>query len=134
MKEFRITFTGNGKSKAVDVHASCTDDAFAMAYKMSEATNRAYTEVSIEEVPEGPKVIGIKFEYEDTACKKTFTDYLFIRAYNEAQAVDYYDRHYKGGRFWFNAGKTEDDGKCIRGKVIETYYAAVLGYNADATA
>ena len=134
MKEFRITFSGNNKCKSVDIKASCSDDAFVKAYEMPEATSRIYTEISIEEVPEGPKVIGIEFEYEDTAFKKTFTDYIFIRANDEAQAVDYYNRHYKGGRFWFHAGKTEDDGKCIRGKVLETYYAAVPGYDADATA
>lgn len=134
MKVFRITFTGNGKSKSVDVQAACSDDAFDMAYKMSEATSRAYTDISVEEVPDGPKVIGIEFEYEDTAFKKTFPGYIFIRAYNEAQAVDYYNRHYKGGRFWFHAGKTEENGKCVRGKVLETYYAACPGYDADATA
>lgn len=137
MKNYRITFSdgpmGN-RRKHVDIEANSIDEAFSKAYRMPEAQSRIYTDVDIDEIEDGPKVIGIKFEYEDTAFKKRFSDYILIRANSEEEAVEYYNKHYKGGRFWFNAAEDAPDGKCIRGKVLETYFAACPGYHADATA
>lgn len=132
-KVYRITFSGNGKSKHIDVCAESCDDAFSRAYRMPEASSRTYKEVTVEEIPSGLSVIGIEFEYTDTFIKRNFHDCLFIKANNEDEAIQYYNDHYKGKRFWFNAGKTEEDGKCIRGKVIDTYFAAGPRYDADAT-
>lgn len=133
---YRITF-GDGpagnRTKSYDVHATDSDDAFKKAYKMPESKMRGiYSEVSVEKIPDGASNIGIKFSYYDSVIQKNYKDYLIIRAMNEAQAVEYYNRNYKGKHFWFQAGKIEPDGKCVYGNVIETYFAAVPGYNASA--
>lgn len=134
MKKYRIEFNGKNSSKRYDVVASNIDDAFKLAYSMPEASQyHIYGDIGIEEIPEGPSVIGIKFRYTDTVFKKEFTDYIHIKAKDEADAVRYYNENFKGKRFWFNAGKTEDDGKCIRGDVIETFFSAGAGFAADAT-
>lgn len=134
MKEnYRATFCGNDKSKQIDLYAVNFDDAFEKAYQQPEARNRIYTDVIIEKIPTEPGVIGIEFEYTDIFIKKNYRGYLFIKAKNEAEAVQYYNVNFKGKRFWFDAGKTEEDGKCIRGKVIQTYFAPGPGYHADAT-
>ena len=54
-------------------------------------------------------------------------------AEDEKQAIDYYNRNYRGKRYWFNAGKPEPDGKNEYRQVKETYFAACPGYHADAT-
>lgn len=132
---YRITFSNRnaGISRKKDIHAENSDDAFAKAFKMPDAKSGLFTDVQVEEIPEGPVVVGIKFYYYDTVLKVNFTDYLTIKANSEADAVSYYNEHFKGKRFWFNAGKTEEEGKCIRGDVAETYFAACPGYDADAT-
>lgn len=136
MRSFRATFhdgpMGN-VSKAVDFKAEDMDQAFSAALKMPEAADRRFTEVAVEEVAEGEKNIGLEIVYYDTAIRRQFRDYLVIRAINESEAVRYYNKYLKGGRFWFHANKTEPDGKCQRGSVVRTYYAAVPGYDFDAT-
>lgn len=90
--------------------------------------------VSFEEVPDGPKNIGLSFRYRDTVFKQDFTDYMIIRAETEKQAMDYYRTHYEGKHFSFSPGKIEPDGKCVYGAIRDTYYAACPGFHADATA
>lgn len=135
-KKYRITFhdgpTGN-RRKDVDVIARGTDDAFRQAFQMPEAKNRLYSEVIVAEIPKEPSVIGVEFAYRDTALKRDFVDYMFIKARDEAEAVRCYNEHFLGSRFWFRAGKTEEDGKCVRGKVLQTYFAVGARYDADAT-
>lgn len=134
--KFRVTFSdgplGNW-SKSIDICAVSSEHAFEQAYRMPEAKSEVYTDIDVQEITEGPKVIGVKFEYVDTAMKRSFSDYIFIRANSEEEAVEFYNKNYKGGRFWFKASETAPDGKCIRGDVIATYYAACPGYDADAT-
>lgn len=130
---YRISFSGKNDCKSVDVQAINSEDAFNKAYKMPESKSGQYTDIWIEKIPTEPSVIGIEFKYTDTAIKKNFHGCLFIKANNEAEAVNYYNEYYKGQRFWFNAGEIVEDGKCIRGDVIQTYFAACPGYDADAT-
>lgn len=132
---FRIIFYDpeTDTSAHFDVDAQNKDEAFSMAFGMPEAKSRIYKEVSVEEIKGGPKVIGIKFQYRDTYAKRDFCGYLFIRATNEEQARSYYRKHFQGENFWFDAGKTESEGKCVRGNILETYFAAGPGYDADAT-
>lgn len=132
---YRIIFYHNRteKRKVVDISVKNSSEAFALACKMPEAKNREYTDVFVEEIPDYPTTIGVRFEYYDTYIKRFFSDVVMIKAENEKQAVEYYEKNLRGKRFWFNAGETKEDGKCIRGKVLETYFASCPGYDADAT-
>lgn len=133
--KFRITFTNSqtDKHKSYDIDAKDSNEAFKIAYTYSEAKSREYTDVSVEEHPTGPSPIGISFIYKDTVNKKDYHGCIIIKAFNEESAVNYYNAHYKGKRFWFDSSKPEPDGKHIYGEVIETYFAACPGYAADAT-
>lgn len=135
-KNYRITFS-NGptgdKSKNVDVYAKNSEEAFAQAFDMPEAKSGIYTNVGVEKIEKGPKVIGLEIECEDTVFNDKFTDCLFIRANSEEEAICYYDKHLKGGRFVFHAEKTDDTGNRVRGRVKSTYFAGSSGYNFDAT-
>lgn len=130
--KYRITFEKNDTViKTVDLEAASSDEAFSKAYympytKMSE-------EIGVEEIPTGPSVIGVEFIYQDMMTKEMFTDRIMIFADSEQQAVEYYNRYYRGRRFWFNPGKTESDGKHVRGSVKGTYFAGCPRYDADAT-
>lgn len=132
---FRITFSdgsmGN-KSKHVDVYAQNSDDAFSQAYKMPETEYGIYTDVSVEEIPTEPTVIGIQFRYTDTYMKKDFTGYVIIRAKDEAHAKEYYNEQLKGKHFMHYPSKLEESGKCVIGKIVETYFAACPGFDYDA--
>lgn len=131
---YRITFSGKSSSKSFDITADSVEQAFSFAYQLPEAKMQWYfTDVSVQEIPAGPSVIGIKFQYTDTYAKQEFIEYLMILADSESQAVKYYNKHYKGGRFWFNASENDPTGKNIRGQVLETYYSSACGYDADAT-
>ena len=134
-RKYRITFHGPGgePSESVDVNASSDDEAFSIAYGMPQAKDRRYTDVSVVEFPDGISNIGIHFEYYDSALRQTFSDCLIIRAGSEKDAVNYYNSHFYGKHFWFNAGKIENDGKCTYGRIKNTYFAACPGWNADAT-
>lgn len=135
-KNYRITFSDGplgDKRKDVDVRAANIDEAFKMAYKMPEAKGGLYTDIGIEEIVDGPKVIGLEVEYADTVFKQNFTGYVFIRAYTEKEAVAYYDKHMKNKRFVHNIGEEVENGKCIRGRVKRTYFAGASGHHADAT-
>lgn len=137
MKNYRITFSDGPLGvlhKRIDVYAENSDDAFAKAYKMPEAKNKTYTDVSVEEIPQEASPIGICFSYTDVSFGKKFKNYLIIKADNEEQAVSYYNKNIKGKRFWFNPSKLEETGKCVCGEVLETYFAACAGYDFDATA
>ena len=133
---YRITFhdgpDGN-RSKYIDVYAKSSDEAFDIAYKMPEARRRLYDNVMVEKIPTEPSTIGVEIEYYDTQLKRNFTDRLFIRAENEKQAIDYYNKHFKGGRFGLYANMPVENGKCIRGRVLRTYFTGLPGYDADAT-
>lgn len=133
MKLYRLVFgEPNGNTFAnVDVSAESVDEAFAMAYKMPES--RKYSQVSCMEVPDGPTNIGLEVLYTDTYLKKDFHGFIIIHTESEEDARAYYDTHLKGGRFWHNIGETADDGKCVRGKILSTYYATCPGYDFDAT-
>ena len=136
-RNYRVSFhdgpTGH-KHKNVDVLAENSDEAFHLAYKSLTASEKdLYTDATINVIPEGPSVIGLKIEYYDIAIGRHFSDYILIRAYSESEAIAYYNEHFLGGRFWFDVSETEPDGKCVRGRVLETYYAGGLGYAADAT-
>lgn len=115
-----------------DVYAGSEDEAFSLAYQTFEARNFPITDISVQEIPEGPANIGLKIEYEDTSIKRRFADYIIIRADSEEQAAVYYNQNLKGGRFWFHANKTDDAGKCVRGNILETYFASCPGYDFSA--
>lgn len=132
-KKFRATLSNGPFSKdsySFDCETYNSDEVIRTAYRMNHGR---YSQVTVEEIPEEPTVIGIEFKYTDTVFKKDFVGYLFIKAKDEAQAKSYYNHHYKGNRFWFNAGKIEADGKCVYGNIKSTYFAACSGFCADAT-
>lgn len=135
-EKYRIIFSdgpfGN-RHKHMDIFATNSDEAFSRAYQMPEASSGLYSDITVHKVPAGASVIGLEIEYEDTCLGKTYHGYMFIKAVSEQQAIDYYNRHLKGGRFWFYVEKTDDTGKCVRGRVVDSYYAAVEGYQVDAT-
>ena len=138
MKKFRIIFSDGpmgDRHKSYDVEAENSDEAFQIAYRKPEAQRYdLFTNISVEEIPEGASPIGIRFSYYDTYAKRNFTDYLVIKANDEKQAVEYYNSYYRGKHFSFNVGEIEEIGKHIYGNVVETYFAACPGYHADATA
>ena len=134
MKKYRITFSMGPESDrfvTADIDAISSDDAFHVAYGMRPA--KIYKNVTVEEIPDGPANIGLCFDSVDHAFQKTFSGYLVIHAENESAAREYYNRHFRGKRYWFHAGEICEDGKCEYGKVRYTYFAACPGYDADAT-
>ena len=118
-KNYRITFydgpEGN-RSKNVDVYAESFDDARRQAWQMDEAKYRMYSDIMIEEIPNGPSVIGVEYEYTHPYLKQKFTERVFIKANSEAQALKYFNEHFKE-----------------RGRATKTYFACCTGYDADAT-
>ena len=125
--KYRITFTGNRNSTVtIDQDFKNVEEAFKYAYSL-DMRRQGFTDVSVEEIHPHATVIGLEVEYEDTYFKKKFTDYYFIKAENEKQARNYYNKHVKGRRFWFNCHKEEADGKCVLGRVKSTYF---VGDNA----
>ena len=88
----------------------------------------------VEEFPNGPSPIGIEFWYQDLMLKKKSCQYMIIFAEDEAQAVSFYNKKYKGKKFfqpWPH--KIDEGGNCIYDEVRETYFAACTGYDDDAT-
>lgn len=116
---YRITFydgpEGN-RSKNIDVFAESFDDARSQAYKMDEAKYRMYSDMMIEKIPEGPSVIGVEYQYYYAYFDRYYTDRVFIKANNEAEALEYFNKHFKN-----------------RGKAVKTYFATGSRYEADAT-
>ena len=132
MKEFRVTFHNGPTSDClenIDLTAENTDEAFAKAYRLPQA--KRYTECSIMEKPTESSVIGVEFSYYDTVIKKNFTGFVFIKAESEGAARLFYIRNLKDKRFWFDAGKPAEDGKCIYGYVKRTYFACCPGYDFE---
>lgn len=135
--KYRVTFhdgpTGN-KSKKFDVDARDMDEAFRKARELfPNAWQAGYTDATTEEVPTEPSPIGIRFRYLESG-KKSYCQYLVIKADNEAHAVAFYNRNLKGRRFYQPWPKKPDDnGNCVYGEVEETYFAACPGYDYDAT-
>lgn len=134
VKTYRLTLTGpDGKKiREWDVKAVSMDAAMDTALKQPEIKNIRGGELSAQEVPEGPSQFGVRFRYYDTVFRQHFTDCLIIRAENERQAKDYYVRHLEGGLFQYDPAKSDKNGKCIRGVVLETYIAACPGWDFDA--
>ena len=131
MPNYRVTFHNgpNGNLyKNVDLIASSYEEAEALAYQKNGGVHalrmHGFTGCTIMEINEGPKVIGIEIECTDTCLKRNFRDYMFIKANTERQAVEYYNRNLIGKHFWFNANKEDASGKCVRGRVMSTYFAA----------
>ena len=117
---YRIVFHDGpegSNSKNVDVYASNLDEARKMAWKMPEAEMRElYSEFYVQEIPKEPSVIGIEYEWTSPYINGVSTGYLFIKANDEAAAVKYYNEHFKS-----------------RGRIRKTYFAAGMGFDADAT-
>ena len=133
---YRITFsdgpTGN-RYKSVDVFAADSDDAFRQAYRMPEATSRQYTSVGVEQIPDGPSLIGIEFETYDSVFRRTFTNYIFVLAKDEAEARDWYKRNLMGKKtFCIYPDEPEPNAKCSYGRIRRTYFTAGLGGGFDA--
>lgn len=136
MKEYRVTFSGRGKSFHKDIKAADMHTAMDMGIAYAERNGlryKGYDNVDVGEIPTGASVIGIEFEYYDAAFKSTFHGYMFIRANNERQAHDYYNEHFNGRRFknQQDIGEIEPSGKCTYGRVCQTYFAAGDGYHVD---
>ncbi len=125
MNNYRITFYNNktDKSKKFDIKArnSAEVDEF-INNKAREMRDKDYTDATYHIVEDGLKTIGLEILYTDTVFKKDFKDYLFIKAENENEAIEIFNKEYKNQRFWFNCEKLESDGKCIIKKVTNTYY------------
>lgn len=136
MKKYRVTFSGRNKSFYKDVAAKDIRAAMDIGVTYAEECGlryKGYSNVSVEEVPTGASVIGIEFEYYDSAFKRTFRECMMIRANSERQAHDYYNEHLYGEHFkgQQNIGKVEASGKCTYGRVYETYFAACDGCHID---
>lgn len=59
---------------------------------------------------------------------------MFIKANDEAEAIRYYNNHFKNTHFDFpNYRKINENGRCTRGKIVETYFATGIVFDADAT-
>lgn len=118
-KNFRITFydgpEGN-RSKNVDIYARDFDDARSQAYKMDEAKYRMYSDMIIEKIPEGPSIIGVEYQYYYAYFDRYYTDRVFIKANNEAEALKYFNEHFSN-----------------RGTATKTYFSCGTRYEADAT-
>ena len=134
MKTYRMTLTGpDGKKiREWDAKAVSMDAAMNAALKQPEIKNIREGELSAQEVPEGPSQFGVRFRYYDTVFRQHFTDCLIIRAKNERQAKDYYVRYLEGGRFQHDPAVDDNNGKCIREGILETYIAACPGWDFDA--
>ena len=134
---YRITFHDGPMDKnykTVDIYANDSNDALDKAYKMPEAKDYyTYTDVMVEKIPTEPSTIGVEIECYNTIQERKFTDRIFIKAQNEQQAINYYNKNYNGGRFGLYANKTIENGHSIRGRVIRTYFTSLPGYDADAT-
>lgn len=135
---YRITFHDgpNGNlSEYIDIYSKDSDEAMKKALSMPQAEDRRYDEVMVEELPDGsePVVVGIVFKAYDAVFKKEFTNYLFILAYNEKQAKEYYKEHFMGKCFMHYPSKMEENGKCTYGRIVKTYFTGFPGYDADAT-
>lgn len=136
--KYRATFSDGpmgDKRKVYDFEAHNEDEAWAKVYAQPTAKNRTYTDVTLEEVEDGPKNIGIGFGYEDLMNKRaSWSQYMIIRAVDEKQAVEYYNEYFKGKHFYQPwPTKIDPEGNCIYGAVKETYYAACPGFDFDAT-
>ena len=133
--KYRITFSGGPTTdihKHYDVEAKDSDEAFKIAYKMPEAKNRIYREVGVEEIPEGITNIGIRFAYQE--CNRTYHQYMVIRAESEDHAKRWYNANIKGRRFYQPwPHKPDENGNCVYGRIVETYFTFGSGYNFDAT-
>ena len=128
---YRVTFhdgpTGN-KSLDLDVYAKDADEAFKMAYKQfkdkfhTEPRYKGYSDATTMEIPTGPSQIGIEFYYDDDGRKGV--QIMFITANSEKEAVDIYNKTYKGKTFWQpKPQKIDPDGSCVYGDVKHTYFA-----------
>ena len=138
---YRITFydgpEGN-RSKKVDVSAESFDEARRLAWQMPEAKDKQFTDMMIEEIPKGPYVIGIQYEYIDPCLSGRSTQCMFIKANDEAEAIRYYNNHYKNTRFDFpDYRKNNENGRCTRGRIVDSYFAGTVkgmpNFDADAT-
>ncbi len=136
--KYRVTFhdgpTGN-RSKKFDIEAGDMDEAFRIAYqRFPNAREMGFTDATTEEIPTEPSAIGIRFKYSDIRAEKSYSQYLVVKANDEAHAVEFYNRNLKGRSFfqpW--PSKPDEKGNCIYGEVAETYFAACPGYDFDAT-
>lgn len=133
--KYRITFSdgpdGN-LSKHYDVEADSSDDALRMAYQMPEGKQyRTYSMVGVMEIPNGPKIIGVRFAY--TQAGRPYCQHMLIKALNESQAKKYYQQNIQGKHFfqpW--PDKPDPDGNCVYGEIKETYFAYADGYDFNA--
>ncbi len=137
MKKYRVTFhdgpTGN-RSKNFDIEAENMDEAFKKAYRaFPDARYQGYTDATTTEIPTEPSPIGIRFRYLENG-KRSYCQYLIIKANDEAHAIEFFNRNLKGRSFfqpW--PSKPDEKGNCVYGNVEETYFAACTGYDYDAT-
>ena len=142
MKKFRVTFTprDGGVGIHFDIEAATSAEAEHEAYARCKRMYNGgpeyiFSDMMTEEIVKGEQNIGIQFKYYDTMLKRDFTNYMVIHALSEEQAVEYYNASYKGKRFYQPwPHKIDDNGNCTYGVVVDTYFAACPGYDADATA
>ena len=137
MGKYRVSFNNCSQDKryCIDVDACSMDEALNMVLKAKGewARKNGYTDATASEIPTDASVIGVCFNYEDTVFREKSVGYLFIKANDEKHAKDYYNKNYKGKRFWFKPGVIDDTGKNLYGTIKETYFAAAPGFDADAT-
>jgi hypothetical protein len=138
IKTYRATFNNGpegNESFKYDFEAENGDEAWKKVYAHPCAKKYPqYTDVTLEEVTDGPKVIGICYNYHDHHLKRDYQGYTFIKANDEKQAVEFYNRNIKGKHFYQPwPDKFDDEGNCEYGSVKETYYAGFDGYKYDAT-
>ena len=141
-KKYRVSFLSKTRRDdddvKYDVTAESFDDAFHKAYEMLKgdfgpSPYDYFFEGSTEEIIEGPKTIGIRFEHTEPAIGRNSENYLGIRAETEEQAIEYYNEHYKGKHFYQPwPHRIDPDGPCVYGRVKETYFMSGPGYHANA--
>ncbi len=139
MKKYRVTFHDGpcgSKSLKYDIEAENSDEAFNKAYKdlRAKGLDICFTDSTTEEWPNGTSNIGIEFNYLEGRQRRAYSQYMIIRAENEQQAVEFYNRNFKGKRFYQPwPCKVEENGNCEYRNVARTYFAACPGADFDAT-
>ena len=141
MKKYRVTFIAKSgrddDDNKYDVEAESMDAAFHAAYKLCESKfgypHGRFSDAQTEEIPEGISNIGLRFRYIENG-RRSYCNYMVVRAEGERQAKEWYNKNLKGMRFmqpWPN--KPDERGSCVYGEVAETYFAACPGYDFDAS-
>lgn len=131
--KYRIVFSNEktGKTKQYDVEAVNSDEAFSKAYSMSESKSREYSDVSVQEIPEGARMVGLHVEVVDRGHH--YSCYKVFKAYSDEQAVEYYNKNYLDKKCDHISHELSESGLAVFGRVLDVYLAACPGCDEDLT-